>query len=224
MPSMAAIPSRTFSAVAMRSRTIASYPCAPRYESTAHAVAIGAAGRAPATRGRAVEARRPLVVDEELVPEPVLVAVQHRRRALRRVAVLVDVGRDLGDARDAEVPGRHVVPDALEERQHEPADARVDVAARAVLGRERGEVGHRVHDAVRVGERRRDDDRRLGRDRARPRRRRRRATRRRAGSSRAPCRSSARPSRRQGARTRARGSPACRCRGRAPARGSRAST
>ena len=93
------------------------------------------------------------------MPEPVLVAVKHDGRALGGVAVLVDVGRDLGDAGDPEVPGWDVVAQALEEREHEPADARVDVTGHAVRGGERRELGDRVHDPVGIVERRGDDDR-----------------------------------------------------------------
>ena len=105
---------------------------------------MGAAGRAPATAGRPVDARRPVGVEEPLQVPPVGVAVQDHRRALGRVAVLVDVGRDLGDARDPEVPRRHRPAEVLEERQHEAADAAVDVAADAPLGGQRRQLLDRV--------------------------------------------------------------------------------
>ena len=90
---------------------------------------------------------------------PVRVAVKHDRRTLRAVAVLVDVGRDLGDPFDPEVPGRDVVPEPLQERQDEPADAGVDVAAQAVRRSQRSELWDGVHDPVRVVHGGRDDDR-----------------------------------------------------------------
>ena len=59
---------------------------------------------------------------------------------------------------DAEVPGRDGFAVQLHERQHEPAHARVDVHRRADRGRELGELGDRVDDALRVLRRGADDE------------------------------------------------------------------
>ena len=64
----------------------------PRWCSTAHAVAIGSAERVPCMSGRRVEAAEPVVEHERLVAAQLLGAVQDHRRALRRVAELVQVG------------------------------------------------------------------------------------------------------------------------------------
>ncbi len=63
--------------------------------------------------------------------EPVVVTMQHDRRALRYIAVLVHVDRHGRHARHAKVPRRDVVTQPVEERQHETTDARVDVATGA---------------------------------------------------------------------------------------------
>src|SRR5207237_1150395 len=57
-----------------------------------------------------------------------------------------------------EVPRRNHSTGPLEERQNEAAHARVDVAAGVMLGRERGELGYGVDDALRVLRRRSDDE------------------------------------------------------------------
>ena len=51
---------------------------------------------------------------------------------------------------DRERPGRHRAAEPRGERQHPAADAGVDVAADAALGGQRGDLGDRVDDAVRV--------------------------------------------------------------------------
>ena len=76
---------------------------------TAHAVAIGRPGPAALHARRRVEAAEPVVEHERLVAAQLLRAVQEHRRALRRVAELVHVGRDRGDAVDPEVPRRHAL-------------------------------------------------------------------------------------------------------------------
>ena len=48
--------------------------------------------------------------------------------------------------------------DVVEVREHPPADAGVDVAADAARGGERGDLGHRVDDAVGVRRRGGDDE------------------------------------------------------------------
>ena len=63
------------------------------------------------------------------------VAEQQHRRALQAVAVLVRVGGDAGDARQAEVEDRNVVAELLAPRQDEAAEAAVDVQADVVLER-----------------------------------------------------------------------------------------
>ena len=73
---------------------------------TAHAVAIGRPGLAALHSRRRVEAPEPVVEHEGLVAAQLLVAVDEHRRALRRVAELVDVGRDRRDAGHAKVPRR----------------------------------------------------------------------------------------------------------------------
>ena len=55
------------------------------------------------------------------------------RRALERVAVLVGVGGDAGDAGQAEVEGGDVVAELLAEREDEAAEAAVDVERDAGL-------------------------------------------------------------------------------------------
>ena len=92
--------------------------------------------------------------------EPIVVAVHDHRSALGDVAVLVDVARHRGHARQSEVEGLDVAPEVLEERQHEATDARVDVTANAGVVGQRGEFLDGVHDAVGVVERRRDHHRR----------------------------------------------------------------
>ena len=78
------------------------------------------------------------------------VAVQQQRRALGGVGVLVGVDRDRRDALHREGPRRHGATEPGGVGQHPPADARVDVAAHPARGGCRGDLGDRVHHAVRV--------------------------------------------------------------------------
>ena len=93
------------------------------------------------------------------MPEPIRVAMQNHRRTLGGVPVLVHVGTDLGDTLDAEVPWGNVVAERFQERQHETPDTPVHMTSDAALTRDRGKFGHRIHDAVGIVERRRDDHR-----------------------------------------------------------------
>ena len=103
---------------------------------------------------RALDARRhvlaagPAGQEEVLAVAQRLVAEQQGRRALERVAVLVGVGRDAGDAGDAEVEHRDVVAELLAEREDEPAEAAVDVQADAAARGELAELVDRVDGAV----------------------------------------------------------------------------
>ena len=85
--------------------------------------------------------RRPEL--EHLVLEDVGVARQDRRRALRRVAELVQVGRDRRHARDPEVEDGDRVAQLLDERQEIAADARVDVEVDVPLEGEGRELADR---------------------------------------------------------------------------------
>ena len=87
--------------------------------------------------GAGVEATEPVVEHEGLVAAQRLGAVEHHRRALRRVAELVQVGADRGDAVHPEVPRRHVVAELLDEREEEAAHAGVGVEAGARVGGQR---------------------------------------------------------------------------------------
>jgi hypothetical protein len=62
----------------------------------------------------------------------------------------VRVGRDRGDARHAEVPGRHLVAEALDPGEQPAAEAAVDVHADAARLRELGDLLDGVDEAVRV--------------------------------------------------------------------------
>ena len=70
--------------------------------------------------------------------------------ALGRVAVLVEVDRDAGDTRDGEVPRRDGMAEAGQVGEGHPAHAGVDMAVDVAFGRQRGDVGDRVDDALRV--------------------------------------------------------------------------
>ena len=65
--------------------------------------------------------------DEQRVAAQFAVAVQHHRRVLRRIAVLVHVGGDAGDAVDGEIEIAHRLAEPPQERQVDAADAAVDV-------------------------------------------------------------------------------------------------
>ncbi len=78
---------------------------------------------------RCVEAAQPLVEHERLVAAELPRGVEQHRHPLRRVAQLVDVGRDGGDPLCPEVPRGGGATLHLGERQHEPAHAGIDVAA-----------------------------------------------------------------------------------------------
>ena len=75
------------------------------------------------------------------------------------------VGRHRGDAREPEVERRHRGAEPLRPREHEAAEAGVDVAADAALARELGELLDRIDDAVGEARRRADDDRCVAGDR-----------------------------------------------------------
>ena len=100
--------------------------------------------------GARVEAAEPVVEHEGLVAAQRLGAVEHHRRALRRVAELVQVGADGGDAVHPEVPRRHVVAQLLDEREQEAAHAGVGVEAGARVGGHGRELGDGVDHALRV--------------------------------------------------------------------------
>ena len=111
--------------------------------------------------GRHVLAAAPVEEVEVLRLAQRLVAEQQRRAALERVAVLVGVGRDRGDAGDPEVEHGDVVPELLAERQDEPAEAAVHVHAHPARRRELRQLGDRVDRAVGVVARRAHDRDRL---------------------------------------------------------------
>ena len=138
-------------------------------------------------------------------------AVQHHRRALDAVAVLVQVGGDRRHARHAEVPRRDVVPEPLEERQHEAAETRIDVERHAGVRRDLRHLRDRVDHAERIVRRRPDDEHRVRRDHAVERRRHACAGRRRAASARTRDRAGAPPSRTPDAPSSARAAAPSRC-------------
>ena len=150
------------------------------------------AGQRPARLGRlhrGVQHRvpRPVRRREELRPPQLGGPVHQHRGPLRRVAVLVGVHRDRRHPRHRERPRRHRPPEPRGVRQHPPADARVHVAADATRGREGGQRGDVVDDAVRVRRRGADHQHRrvvdgLGR-----------GARRRPGTTRRPAPSGRRP-------------------------------
>src|SRR5262249_37698302 len=96
-----------------------------------------------------VEAARPLRGLVVLEVAQVLVAVQHHRGALGRVAVLVRVGRHRRDAGNPEVERWHVVAEPFGPRQYEAAEARVGVEPDVARARELGEFADRVDHPVR---------------------------------------------------------------------------
>jgi hypothetical protein len=108
----------------------------------AHVAASSPPEREPSMPGRAVLAAGPVGEEEVLGVAPRLVAEQQHRRALEGVAVLVGVGRDAGDAGEAEVEHRDVVAELLAERQDEAAEAAVDVQPDA-RSRRRGRTAPR---------------------------------------------------------------------------------
>ncbi len=110
-------------------------------------------------RRRRVQPARPRVVHEHLVPIEVVVAVEHERRALVGVPVLVDVGRHRGDALDVEAPGPDRLAELLPPRQQPSAEARVDVAARPAGRGQRGQLVDGIDDAERIAGSRTDDER-----------------------------------------------------------------
>ena len=93
------------------------------------------AGPAAGQRGGQVEPARPVghrvVLELPQFPAP----VQHDRRALGRIAVLVRVGRHRGHAGQPEVEGRYRIAQPPRPRQDEPAEAGIDVTAHAAFGR-----------------------------------------------------------------------------------------
>ncbi len=109
--------------------------------------------------GRAVEPTRPRVVEEVLVAQELGVAVQQHRHPLERPPVLVDVGRQRGDARDRQVPRGHRLAEPLPERQEPPAEAGVDVEERPPLVGQCRQLGDGVDDAVGVAGGRADEQR-----------------------------------------------------------------
>ena len=118
----------------------------------------GPRGRQGATRLRRLQRRvehrvaRPVGGGEVLRAAQGRRAVQEERDALGGVGVLVQVDTDARHTGDREGPGRdRRAVDRGEIGQDPPADARVDVTASAGLGRDRGDLGHRVDDALRVG-------------------------------------------------------------------------
>ncbi|CAM3541579.1 hypothetical protein NODU109028_21505 [Nocardioides dubius] len=98
------------------------------------------------------------------------VAVQEHRGPLGRVAVLVQVHRDAGDAVDGEGPRRDVAAQPRRERQHPAADAGIDVTAHPGGGSGRRELGHGVDHPVRVRRRAGHHQHGVGIDRRRHRR------------------------------------------------------
>ena len=106
--------------------------------------------REPAKPGETYRPPGQVGVREVLVLAQLLVAVQQDAGALEGVAVLVRVGGDRGHARDAEVPRRHLVAEALDPREQPAAEAAVDVQADAPRPRQLGELLDRVDEAVRV--------------------------------------------------------------------------
>jgi hypothetical protein len=112
----------------------------------------------PRGGGRPVQAPGPAVEEEPLVPERGRVAVEDDRRALEGVPVLVQVGRQRGDAFDAEVPGRDRFADAGPEGEQPTAEAGVDVHREIAFERDRGEGLDGVDDPERVAGRGADDE------------------------------------------------------------------
>jgi hypothetical protein len=77
----------------------------------------------------------------------------------------VQVGRDAGNAGDAEVEIGNQIAKPAHEGQHEAPDAGVDVTENAVLERQSGKLRDRIDDAVGVGRRRAGDENRIRRQR-----------------------------------------------------------
>src|SRR5439155_13158190 len=111
-----------------------------------------------------VETARPARGGEVLPAAERLPAVEHDRGALEAVAPLVRVARHRGDAGEAEVERRYVVPELLDPRQEEAAEARVDVHPDAVREGHLGEAGEGVDEPVRVVRGRPGEGDRVGRD------------------------------------------------------------
>ena len=110
----------------------------------------GCRGAGAGGGGRAVEAAGPVVVQEELLRLHGLVSIEDEGRSLEGPSVLVDVGRHRGDPVDAEVPRRHVLADALPERQQEPTEAGVDVTEHAGGRCRRGQLRDGIDDPERI--------------------------------------------------------------------------
>ncbi|KAK4045460.1 hypothetical protein OUZ56_033084 [Daphnia magna] len=85
-------------------------------------------------------------------------AIEDDARPLRAKAVFVEVHRETGHAVDAEVEGGDRRAELLEKREEPGADAAVDVAKDPARLRDRGDLRHRVDDAVRIARRRNDDE------------------------------------------------------------------
>ena len=76
----------------------------------------------------------------------VAVAVQQKRRAFWRVAVLVQVGGEAGDSVYSKIPGRQTIPP----RQCETAEAGVDVEGEIARPGDLGDLGDRIEHSRRV--------------------------------------------------------------------------
>ncbi len=87
---------------------------------------------------------------EKLVFADVLVPVHDARSALGGVAVLVQVGRDGGHARHAEIEIGQVVAQLAHEREMDAAHAAIHVEEQALLLGQRADLGNRVDHALRV--------------------------------------------------------------------------
>lgn len=109
----------------------------------------------------------PVRAGEELRLAEARVVVQHDRRTLGGVGVLVEVHGDAGDTRHVQLEGRNVVSKAAEVGQQEAADAGVHVERHLLLQRDAPELLDGIDHAVGVGGRGADDQDRLIRDRLR---------------------------------------------------------
>ena len=97
---------------------------------------------------RGVEPAQPVGGHEQLLAGQLVRPVEDHRDALRRVAVLVDVGRHGSHAGEPEVEGLVEASELGQEGQEEAAHAGVDVAQDAPVQRQRGDVGNGVDHAL----------------------------------------------------------------------------
>ncbi len=111
----------------------------------------GPGGPGPGHGRRGVEPAQPVGGDEELHAGQLVRPVEDHRDALRRIAVLVHVGRHGRYPGQTEVERLVHAAELGQEGKEEAAHARVDVAQDAAVQRQRGDVGDGVDDAVGIG-------------------------------------------------------------------------